>query len=148
MIWFLFSTQQHYSPFQSQHFFLAADKRGSPRQPFYMGATMSAIDKTQSISSDPILLPDTPGQLCQEPKAVVHLDEELGLCYELELPCGVSEDLAAERFREEHGLANNPAVRLQGPPPSPKNPSSSWGSSGSLSSEELLRGIIVYLGGL
>jgi hypothetical protein len=107
---------------------------------------MTAVAEAKPIPSDPILLPNTPGQLCQEPKAVVHLDEELGLCYELELPCGVTEDLAAERFRSEHGLANNSAVRLQGPPPSQKEPSA-WGSSGSLSSEELVKGILIYFGG-
>ena len=100
---------------------------------------MAAITEIKS-TSDPALLPDTPGQLCQEPKGVIHLDEELGLCYELEIPCGVSEDLAAERFREQNGLNHNPAVRLQGPTPLPKT-----SDNAPLTSQELF-GILVYLG--
>src|SRR5262245_27967016 len=100
---------------------------------------MGAITEPK-INPDPILLPDTPGQLCQEPKGVIHLDEELGLCYELEIPCGVSEDLAAERFREQNGLNRNPAVRLQGPSSPPKTSDNT-----PLTSQELF-GVLVYLG--
>jgi hypothetical protein len=31
------------------------------------------------------------------------------------LPCGVGEELAADRYREQNGLLRNPAVRFFGP---------------------------------
>jgi hypothetical protein len=106
---------------------------------------MDSISDTKTTPSYPVPSPETAEMYCQEPQGVIHLDEELGMCYALELPCGVSEELGAERFREENGLSNNPAVRLQGTAPSANKPRPN--SGGSLSNEELMVGIVLYLGG-
>jgi hypothetical protein len=106
---------------------------------------MDSISEAKINPSYPEPSPDNSEMFCQEPRGLVHLDEELGMCYALELPCGVSEELGAERFRDEKGLNNNPAVRLQGASPAAKAPPPR--SGGSLSREELVVGIALYLGG-
>jgi len=106
---------------------------------------MNSVSDSKINSPYSSLKPDEPEILCHEPQGVIHLDEELGMCYALELPCGVSEELEAERYREQNGLIRNPAVRLQGEAPSVNKPSPSSGQP--LSSEELMVGIALYLGG-
>jgi len=60
-------------------------------------------------NEQPPRVPDN--RICGEPRGVSYQDPLNNLCYDLVLPCGVGEELAADRYREQHGLERNPAVR-------------------------------------
>jgi hypothetical protein len=107
---------------------------------------MALISDTRPISTDLPSSPDPDGIICHEPRGVIHLDEDFGLCYALELPCGVPEELEAQRFREENGLYQNYAVKLQGTAPA-ANKTSTTSNGPRLSNEELRLGILIFLNG-
>src|SRR5262245_44960326 len=110
----------------------------------------SNTNQNQGISPSPSPAPSWPdpypSHICGEPKTVAIHDEQLGLCYDVTVPCGGTPEQAAERFRlyiQARQLNQNAAARIhqtavQRAPASPA-------PEGSISGSDILQGLLMFL---